>query len=196
MIESFEHLKNVFRDGARSAFEELRARLPHETIYAFALYTDDDGVATSVVANTEESLQRKLDRGGVEENEVMHYRWDPAEWEYEGIETPAFPSRDDMEEFAERWERQGKSYRSFRGKVFASMVDALKDLDRAGVFGEGAEREAITAFVAISDSDESALLEDRSARAINPSKVARRFRQRCPWYIRWLAYAAAYMPGS
>lgn len=58
------------------------------------------------------------------------------------------------------------------------MIFALGELDAAGFFGSGSEREQVTLFVSISDSDESEAIEDASAQRLKPASVHERFARR------------------
>jgi hypothetical protein len=192
----FHELQMRYRDAARSAVEELRAMKPDETLYAFALYTDDDCCATSAAANTEEALQRKLDKEALRLKQageslqkyggLDYYRWATGEWDYEGIGHNGFPSYEEMEAMQE-----GKSSKAFKRGVLDAMVGALKELDSAGVFGTGPQREGITLFVTITDCDEAVHIEDRSARRLNPRQIARRFHHRYSWKLRMFARLGA-----
>lgn len=197
MATTFNDLQMHYRDGARFALDKFRAMKPDETIYAFALYTDDDCCATCVAANTEEALQRKIAKETLRRKQagepdlskvdIDGYRWITGEWEYEGIEDKGFPTYNEMLSMQE-----GESYKSFRQGVIVAMVGALKELDSEGVFGKGTLRERITLFVAITDSNESFLVENQSARQLNPRKVAQQFYRRFTWKLRMLARVAGW----
>ena len=128
-------LQAQFRDAARTAFEELRRTKPDEAVYAFALYTDSDCVATAAAANTEQSLLRKLEslrkllgaENALAKDDTDALRWGTSEWEYEGIGGAAFPSSQDMMALLVTWtNKHAKSDADFRRGVLAAMVGARK----------------------------------------------------------------------
>jgi hypothetical protein len=193
VIASFAELQARYREAARSAFAQVRASRPGETLYAFALYTDGDCIATTAAVNTEEGLRRRLaGEHDVDADDLAYYRWSTGEWQAEGIGSAGFPPFDEMMAFLTLWEGEGKSHRAFRRRVLDAMVAALKALDGEGEFGRGAAREAITLFITITDCDEDFVVENRSARILNSREVARRFRRRYRWQLRVLARLAAW----
>jgi hypothetical protein len=106
-------------------------------------------------------------------------RWATAEWAYEGAGADHFDAackllnsdkRDDTDD--------DRGYRAFANKVIGSMVGALRELDEAGFFGTGDDRERVTVFVTVSDSDAAEQIENQSAKQLNPAAVAKRFAKR------------------
>ena len=53
-------------------------RSKKETLYAFALYSDEDAITLCPAANTLENLQAEADEG-----DWAYYQFEPAEWKYE-----------------------------------------------------------------------------------------------------------------
>ena len=119
----------------------------------------------------------------MEPAERAYARWATAEWAYEAVGDEHFdavnallnaPDQDekttDLDEAEElrRHHEKGEA-------LLASMVEGLHLLDAEGFFGTGQEREKITLFVSISDSDEAEEAETSSARQLNPPQVAAAF---------------------
>lgn len=165
--------RTALRDSVRTAYSKFRTDHAGEKIYAFALYNDDDGVALDGAANTEEALASRLSEGDQDETYV---RWTTAEWPYEGgflladvyemLAEPADNDDDDQEE----------DYDLLRGTTFAVMVLALADLDQEGFFATGADRQGLTLFCTLSDSEHTGWLERESAKRLNPPAVFKKLK--------------------
>jgi hypothetical protein len=59
--------------------------------------------------------------------------------------------------------------------AFETMIQTLADLDGEGFFGRGAEREAITLMIWITDSSLAEEWWAKSVKSLNPAKVYKRF---------------------
>lgn len=129
--------------GTADAVQELRRRIGSETPYAFALFTSGESAFTSVClsANTEEGLTRRADRMAEGDTRFRGeagrrlLRWRAPEWAYhdlsERVRGLAFP------DLAGRRE-------TLDAALYEAFVGALKAVDRAGLFGRGAERAFLT----------------------------------------------------
>jgi Domain of unknown function (DUF4303) len=137
------------RDLARrtaSAVQELRRRIGSETLYGFALVTSgESGFAwVRASANTEEGLAGRADeRAGTEprfrgESGRRLLRWAAPEWAYHDFspEVRGLPLPDPA---ARRPTLDAALYEAFAA--------ALEAVDRAGLFGRGAERAFLTVNV-------------------------------------------------
>ena len=175
MKVNFARLRTLLRDAAREHFTALRRKHPDEQFYAFALYTDDGAMTVEPAANSEEGFERQAEHGG--EDEACYYRWGTAEWAYEaGAQGTSFekvykalnpPDRCEDDDFG-----------PFCEELHAAMIGALADLDGEGFFGSGKDRERVTLFISISDSEDLERIEDESAKALNPKPVYARFQKR------------------
>ena len=173
-------LRTSIRNAAKRAFTEVRRAHKGESFYAFALYTDEGLMTVMPAANTEQGYARAVEKYGYTKTADKNYvRWATAEWAYEGAGADHFDAackllnsdkRDDTDD--------DRGYRAFANKVIGSMVGALRELDGAGFFGGGDERERVTLFVTVSDSDAAAQIEKESAKQLNPPAVAKRFAKR------------------
>jgi hypothetical protein len=124
---------------AAEAVRALKRRVGTEHLYAFALFTSgpSDFAWVRASGNTEEALTRSatamgaLDRRYAGEAGRRLLRWSPPHWEHHdfdpgvsGLELP---------------DPRGRSERVDRA-IYDAMVGALRTLDRAGLFGKGADR--------------------------------------------------------
>jgi hypothetical protein len=86
-----------------------------------------------------------------------------------------------MLSFRNTWTSQaGHSDRSFRRNALRAMTEALADLDSEGLFGTGKERESITIFLDITDSNDSDSVKLYSAKKLNPCVAAKRLKEALP----------------
>ena len=159
--------------ATRRAFADLQSNHADETIYAFALYSDDGAMTVCPAANTEEALGRQLRKQGIVED-AEHWRWYPGDWEYEYEGAQHFKAASDMLRSAV-FGLPEDGFVEFRQKVFETIVAALLDLENDGFFGVGAGREPLTIFFTISDSEQAEEWENQSARVLNPPAVYERF---------------------
>ena len=147
--DKFAVLRERIKDASQKAFTTVQAQAQGKTFYVFSLFSDDDGMTVAPSANTQED--RSSD---------PYHRWGCEEWKYCGEASEFFAGLpiDGGDEV-------------FRGKLFATMILALHDLDTEGFFGTGKAREAVTLLCSISDSMDAAWLEIESARLLNPPTV-------------------------
>lgn len=204
-------IRATARDAARRAFQTVREAHPDERFYAFALCSDHEEIGgMSASANTEEGLQRKLDRRSKRKKEyreqekaalaaagiawddyLNYYRWNLPEWAYHCIECADFvplihmlsDPLENLEEDPEESDPEG--FNEHRAQVCASMILAMKDLDDEGFFGSGAERESIVLFAYLLEPPETYWFALESARRLNPPSVFEGFRKQ------WLAWLTA-----
>jgi hypothetical protein len=167
-------LQDAIRDAAKRAFTGIRRDHSGETFYAYALYTDDDFVTLSPSCNSEEALSRKIKKDKIKSRlHLAGARWGTAEWAYEA---------EGDEHFAVVHKAlnppQIGTTADERSMIVDAVVGALRELDSTGFFGEGAEREKVTLFMSISDSEDTVRLEDKTAKLLNPPAVSKRFVQR------------------
>ena len=150
------------RDAARQAFGDLRRAHPDETFYAFALYTDDGWMTIVPAANSEEGFRRATEDDPDPANQ-KYSRRATAEWAYEAAGDEYFDAANDLLNAPPADEGTGDGdeaaqahrYRDEGNALLGGMVEGLRLLDAKGFFGTGAEREKVTLFVSISDSDEA-----------------------------------------
>lgn len=156
-----------------AAVDALVPLLKGQSLYAICLQTADDGMSVGLCANTEEGYAEKCSSEAEIEDMTPEYsaylRWAPAEWRYEifGDEFFVDINRDLRASSAS----SNKEFSSYFDHLIEAMADALAYLraQRAQVL------EGVTLFVTISDSDESAAVEQRSVQGLNPPPLAYQF---------------------
>lgn len=131
---------------AAEAVRALRRRVGTEHLYAFALYTSGPTRFAWVRAsgNTEEALTRSatamaaVDRRYAGEAGRRLLRWSPPHWEHHDFDAAVGA--------LELPDPEGRTDRQDRA-IHQAMIGALRTLDRAGLFGKGAERCFLTVNV-------------------------------------------------
>jgi len=176
----FETLRVQIREAARTAFGTLRAAHPNERFYAMALYTDDGAMTVCPSANSEEALQRILvDNDCTDPRDIAYTRWGTAEWAYEDQHAEGFNAVcDRLRAHVLASGDDKRALAAFGSRLNDTMVQALAELDQEGFFGTGADRQALTLFCSISDSDDAEAFEDDSANRLNPPAVFALFKAR------------------
>lgn len=192
--DKFSIVRELMRNDARKRYHDLLKRRQEETVFAFALVTDEECFGASAVGDTEERAAKRIAAEPPETfldrmwNEYG-IRWNTGEWdEIYTKESPCtdfanssnrkqhpLETFDGMMKFYQKWlSIEGNTQKKFQQNMLRSMVDALQDLDQEGLFGTGSEREKITLFVEITDSNHEPYVKLKSARVLNPRKSARR----------------------
>ena len=156
-----------------TATRRMLAAHDGEHVYAFALYTADDGMSVAMAANTEEAFQAHLaSEAEDEENSVedeIYYRWSSSEWKFERIESDLFVSINKLLAQADKSE-----FDSYFQRLIEHMTSALKNTKE--MLGDRVAD--ITAFVTVTDSDEAEHIENQSAMKINSVDLAHAFQSR------------------
>src|SRR6266511_4355897 len=128
------------------AVQDLRRKIGSEALYGFALFTSGDaGFAWArASANTEEGLARRADQRAEAdprfrgESGRRLLRWNAPEWAYhdfsEGVRALEVPD-------------PATRRATLDPALYEAFVGALKAVDRAGLFGRGAERAFLTVNV-------------------------------------------------
>jgi hypothetical protein len=180
--QAFEKARRAMVEAARLTFDDYRRAHPDETFYAFALYADNQGDGLSPASHTQEAYESQLAVNSMyAEDELGLLRYCPDEWssaytgsarrdEWSKVSSLLDPILDDT---TLSWEQSS-------GRVFETMIQALGDLDGEGAFGRGAQREAITLMIWITDSGLARDWWARSVRSLNPRTVYERFISEIP----------------
>jgi hypothetical protein len=128
------------------AVRELRRLIGSETLYAFALVTSGEGAFAWIraAANTEEGLARRADLRAEADPRFRGeagrrlLRWNASDWAYPdcsaGVRALAIPD-------------PAQRRPTLDAALYEAFVGALKAVDRAGLFGRGAERAFLTVNV-------------------------------------------------
>jgi hypothetical protein len=170
-----EKLRYAVVEASAEAFRLIQRNHVGERFYAFALYTVPLGDSLHPTANTEESLTRLAKRMvepspeshkdlGAEEREL---RWAASEWEYFEGEPYFSEVHKLLTQIAPSVEEAHLLHATYR--------KALKELDRRGIFGTGADRDRIVINLFWGDRDDSQFLE--WARELNPKPAFERYRK-------------------
>jgi hypothetical protein len=133
-------------DRTATAVRAIRRKVGTEHLYVFALYTSGPSRFAWVraSANTEEALTRSAATMAASQTRYRGeagrrlLRWSPPHFEHHDFD-PAVAALE-LPDLALRTPRVDKA-------IYQAMVGALKTLDRAGLFGKGAERCFITVNV-------------------------------------------------
>jgi len=173
-----EALDTTMRAELRAAWATLRGRHPGERFYSFGLYTTDLAEYLSVTASTEEGLsevtQRYVTRTGRDADaQRMTLRWSPCDspLHSEGESLLAETARlrgagpDPCEDTPEADDANAL--------IFDVAIQALRQLDAEGVFGQGLERAQLVLGIWKGDQSDEERIEFASL--LNPRAVAERF---------------------
>jgi hypothetical protein len=139
-------LRRELTERAAEAVRSVRRTVGTEHLYVFALYTSGPSRFAWVraSANTEEALARSAaamaaaDRRYAGEAGRRLLRWSPPHFEHHDFDAGVRAL--DLPDPAGRSERADRA-------VYEAMVGALRTLDRAGLFGRGADRCFLTVNV-------------------------------------------------
>jgi len=176
--ERYARLRAALLQATRAAFEEMRHNHPHEQFYAFALYTSGEAAYVAPSANTEEGLARLTQRdiANAEKEQVAHLyraslRWSPCDWPYHLEGARHFTTVSRLLDEILMISREAEDDQS-ADTVFDLCLAVLQQLDGEGVFGTGAQRDALVLALLMGDQSD----EDRIAwaRRLNPPPVADR----------------------
>jgi len=160
------------------AVQGLRRAVGSESLYGFALFTSGESGFSSIAtsANTEEGLARGAERKAATDpryrGEAGHrlLRWAVPEWAHHDfspeVRSLTLPGPLDRRE-------------GLDGSLYDAFLGALKAVDRAGLFGRGAERAFLTVNVLCEGA--SPAFFDRGLRRLNPvSTVERHLQETAP----------------
>lgn len=160
------------RTATIATVDALASLLEGQRLYAICLQTADDGMSVGLCANTEAGYAEKRASEAEIEDMTPEYlaylRWAPAEWRYEMFGDDFADINRDLT--AVSLSSDGGFSLHF-DRLIDAMIDALAHLrvERARAL------EGVTLFVTISDSDEAAAVERRSADRLNPPILADQF---------------------
>lgn len=161
----------AIKDATRAAFAAVQARAAGEELYVFALYSEW-GTDLQPTANTTEGLARavtqalgkRADAASAERRAAKRaeLRWFLHEFAHHRVGEKAFDKLE--EEFSRPAARD-----------FASAITALQELDAEGLFGSGADRDALTILLLRADaSDQPDERRLALAEQLNPKPVVDR----------------------
>ncbi|MEQ8789655.1 MAG: DUF4303 domain-containing protein [Pirellulaceae bacterium] len=198
----FNLLRHRIAEASRQTFDAVRAAHLDETFYVFALYTVDGAVGINPSMNSEQAYQRAVAKQMADEPHrkwleshgiafadslLGDQRWSAYEWDYECAESDGFDAVNELINnrgmgFYDEDDPWG--FVKFKAGVFASMVFALRDLNRERYFGTAKTRDSLTVFCSVPGSECTVWFEQDSARRLNPPSVFRTFASE---RINWIA---------
>jgi hypothetical protein len=191
----FDLLRKRIAVASRRAFDKVKAAHAGERIYSFAIHTTDDTAGVNPSASSAEAYERVFrkreadsewrqwleDKGiAFESSMLSDFRWSPYDWEYECEGVDEFDAVNELINFSRGgfYDRDDEfGLVRYRGRVFASMVLGLLDLESERYFGTGSDREKVTVFCSVATSYSTVWLENDSARRLNPAPVYQAFRK-------------------
>lgn len=149
---------------AADAVREVRRRIGTETLYGFVLFTsgERDFAWVRASANTEEALSRRaaaaaaLDPRFRGEAGRRLLRWSVTDWEHHDF----WPALRDLE-----IPHPAARRRTLDAALYDAFLGALRAVDRAGLFGRGADRAFLTVNVLCAGASPAFFL--RGLRALN-----------------------------
>ncbi|MGO4536953.1 DUF4303 domain-containing protein [Leifsonia sp. 2MCAF36] len=172
-MDDFARIRSAIADAAREAWTRLRDERPTDDFYYFGLWTTPVAHRPAPTACSLQGLQRavkafRADGVAVEPDEL---RWAVNASPYDLFGDESFARLEPL------FEAQGDPYdrpRPANEALLGAMEGAIADLDAAGFFGVGAERQALVVNVTMPahERPEDAL---ESARRLNPAGALERY---------------------
>jgi hypothetical protein len=164
-------------DELRAAWRALRAAHAGERFYSFGLYTAPCAEYLTVTAGTEEGLARATaaavgKRGGDPALRRASLRWSLADSPLHAEGDGLLPKSGALRDAGPDPYDDSPEGQAAVKLVFDGAVAALLHLDREGIFGTGAEREALVLGVWYGDQPDEERVE--YARMLNPGPIADR----------------------
>lgn len=148
--------------ATRRAFDDVRRSYPEERLYAFALVTSPDVARVAPGFSSEEGLSRP------------ELRWSPSRWPFAGEAEEHFLRAAEMlDELRLEFDDDDDALARLEDELWEALHRVLGDLDRQGLFGEGAAREQLVVNVLFEEPDFA--VHVASARRLNPPATFRRF---------------------
>lgn len=163
-----DKLRSTIIPDARAAFCELATRVKSETLYGFAMYSDDslDGIDAAV--NTLENYNRAIARPRA--NRFESY-WYTISWGFEGGVAEYFEQTNAiLSSFGSRL-----AHDDFRLRVHDVFLNAMSHLIDEGFFDEFNTAKDRLFQISITDSDDDEMISERSIRELNPQSVWKRY---------------------
>ncbi|MBN9629181.1 MAG: DUF4303 domain-containing protein [Actinobacteria bacterium] len=170
---TYDLVRVAVREAARSAWDDLRSVHPSESFYYFGLATTAQSHRPAPTAASYDGLARTVAGYRHQGVELL-----PDELRWSELESPfAFFGDTHFHEVERLFDGLGDPFErsaAVNGRLREAMVAALADLDADGVFGVGAQREAVVVNVTV-PGDGDAALELASARRLNPPAALDRY---------------------
>lgn len=170
---TYELVRVAVREAARSAWDDLRTLHPGETFYYFGLATTAQSHRPAPTAASYDGLARTVVGYRQQGVELL-----PDELRWSELESPfAFVGDAHFDQVERLFDGLGNPFdrsAAVNGRLREAMVAALAELDAEGVFGVGAQRDAVVVNVTV-PGDGDTELELASARRLNPPTALDRY---------------------
>jgi hypothetical protein len=170
---TYDLVRVAVREAARSAWRDLRTLHPGETFYYFGLATTAQSHRPAPTAASYDGLARTVAGYRQQGVELLpdELRWSELESPFAFFGDAHFREVDQLfDSLDEPFERSA----TVNGRLREAMIAALAELDAEGVFGAGAQRDAVVVNVTV-PGDGDAELELASARRLNPPAALGRY---------------------
>ncbi len=182
MAFDFEQLQDLLCEAARAAFAGSLRKHRNEQFYVFALYTTGLFGWIYPACNTEEGLWRvakeyqRRERGSGLERQALELRWSPEDWAYQDEGKKHFAGVNRMlrgmgQRLCELPDRE--FIRTIK-KLTDCALNALRQIDNEGVFGDSMVRDNYVLNLMMDDQDNDSIVA--TAKKINPPKVVKKLK--------------------
>lgn len=147
---NFEELEKKIEIATKKAFVEIFNEHKNEEIYGFALYSDGGAMTVCPSINTLDFLKNFDEE---KKEELTYYKFEPAEWKYEGA--GAIEEFDDIcKELSSELEKNNYEneyedediFVAFRDRLFKSCINVLKKLKEEDFFKKIVGKEIFLTF--------------------------------------------------
>ena len=194
----FNLLRQRIAEAARRVVEGVRTAHPEQQFYAFALYTVDDAVGINPSMNSEEAYRDAVARQTADEEHTKwlisngispqasllgDHRWSAFDWQFDCAESERFNAVNELinnRGVGVYDARDPLGFEKFKAGAMASMVLALNDVIASRAI---ANRNSITLFCSIADSEDAIWFEEDSARRLNTATLFQAFHKERVTYI-------------
>lgn len=139
----FDQLSIQIETAARLAFTEQLAASAGETLYCFALYSDEGAMTLCPSSNTLEFVQQNAPK-----NDLTYYTLEPFEWKYEmqGADEQFNLISQQLYAYCEQIEDDEQLFKIFQQKLYTTGFEVLLKLVQEDFFARTAGREIFVIF--------------------------------------------------
>lgn len=137
----FEILKQQIEAAAKKAFLEMYEKHGAEQIYSFALYSDEGAMTVCPATNTLQMLDE-------EDDDLLYYKYEPAEWTYEMEGANDYFNeictrlRSELDQNSENDEW----FEDFQAKLYTACIEVLEKLKNENFFRQITGRDIFLIF--------------------------------------------------
>jgi hypothetical protein len=175
---TLDEIRAGLRTAADKFLRVVEKEHPGETLYGFLFEISCEGFSAHGAAATEEGLTRYAEKWVAEEGGKLdelkaEFRWGSPEDAWYQQPDAVFDKVNKLLSQAE----QQELYEMYDGTLNGLCIGVLKEMDAAGVFGTGLNRERVAVGLCYIGGDNSEEEFLGWAKQVNPSKVYKRLRQ-------------------